>query len=130
MAHRRQRVLALLGLTLALVGCGEGETANRGRVCTAAGCLNGVVVTVDEAGERPLEVCVGEVCSAPGGRMLWLQVPVEGEVEVVVRVAGGGADVDRTTATATRIRPNGPNCGPECRTVRLRLTVEDQLIPA
>ena len=128
MAHRHHR--ALLALALALVGCGKPGSTNQGRDCTLAGCVNGIVVMVDQSGERPLEACVGEVCSAPGGPLLRLEVPIEDVVEVVVRVAGGGAEVARATATPTRSRPNGPTCDPECRTVRLRLTVEDRLIPA
>jgi len=52
------------------------------------------------------------------------------EVEVVVRVEGGGAEVARARAKTTESEPNGPGCGPRCSGVRLRLTVDDQLVPA
>ena len=127
---RSSTVAGLVALLLASAGCGQVEPAGRDQACTLIGCANGVEVQVDEQGERPLEACVGATCSAPGGPVLWVDVPVEGEVAVVVRVAGGGDEVDRIIATPTTRRPNGPTCGPECKTVRLRLTVDDQLVPA
>ena len=130
MLWRSSTVTGLVALVVASAGCGLAGPAGRDQACTAIGCADGVYVQVDEAGERPLEACVGATCSAPGGPVLWVKVPVDGEVEVVVRVAGGGDEVDRIIGTPTTRRPNGPTCDPECRTVRLRLTVEDRLIPA
>jgi len=119
-----------MALLVASTGCGQAGPAGQDQACTLIGCANGVEVQVDEPGERPLEACVGATCSLPSGPVLWVEVPVDGEVEVVVRVAGGGDEVDRTTARPTPRRPNGPTCGPECKTVRLRLTIDDKLVPA
>ncbi len=135
MLWRTSTVTGLVVLVVASAGCGQAgreqpSSAQAPPTCTLIGCANGVYVQVDEPGERPLEACVGATCSVPGGPLLWVVVPVDGEVAVVVRVAGGGDEVDRIIATPTTRRPNGPTCGPECKTVRLRLTVDDQLVPA
>jgi len=139
---KKPGVLRWIAVVAIVTGCGQNVSNGSGgggaRDCTLIGCVNGVTVTVDQAGERPLEVCVGPTCSEPAGsggtampgqEMLRLEVPVEDGVEIVVRVAGGGDVVARTTATPIRSRPNGPTCDPECKTVRLRLTVDDQLVP-
>ena len=94
------------------------------------GCGPPVFVIVDEPGERPLEVCVGAVCSPPGSAFPAIrEVQLGEEAEVVVRVAGGGAEAARTMTTPVQSKPNGEGCDPVCRSVRLRLTVDDQLVP-
>jgi len=85
---------------------------------------------VDQAGERPLEACVGATCSPPGANLSISDVTLGDDVEVVVRVTGGGDVVARTKAAPIRSQPNGKDCGPVCRAVRLRLTVDDRLVPA
>ena len=139
MARRRSAVLAGAALALAVLGCGRAaNTGNGGNdiACTLIGCGSSVVVTVDEPGERPLEACVAEACSLPGEsaasrRLLMIEdVRLGDSVEVVVRVAGGGSVVAQVTATPRTSQPNGPGCSPACRAVRLRLTVQDRLVPA
>ena len=121
-------VRLVAGLALALVaGCG-GNGLGGSRGCTEIGCVSGVFVTVDQPGGRPLEACVGEVCSPPNELSIVNLEPPEPTV-VVVRVAAGGAEVARATATPARNQPNGEGCPPVCRLVRLRLTVDDQLVP-
>ncbi len=125
------RPLASLALGMSLAGCGSVAST---RSCTEIGCMSRISVVVDEPGERPLEACVGAACSTADERApneLFLDgLEVGDDVEVVVRVAGGGADVARAKVAPGRHRPNGPGCPPECRSARLRLTVEDLLVPA
>ena len=133
MVRGRSAVLAGAALALAVLGCGRAaNTGNGGNdiACTLIGCGSSVVVTVDEPGERPLEACVAEACSPPGEQLMIEDVRLGDSVEVVVRVAGGGSTVAQVTATPRTSQPNGPGCSPECRAVRLRLTVEDRLVPA
>jgi hypothetical protein len=125
-------ILAAMALTG--FGCGEADSgqahSSGNQACTLIGCGAPVTVTVDQGGERQLETCVGAVCSPPGSDSLVLpEVQLGDAVEVVVRVSGGGDEVARLTARPTESRPNGEGCGPVCRAVRLRLTVEDQLVP-
>jgi hypothetical protein len=125
----RRAVLGGAALALAVLGCGRAGSDGSTRFCTLAGCAPPVVVEVDQPGERPLEACVGEVCS--GGVVAMIHDVALGDtVEVVVRVAGGGAEVARATARPVTSHPNGAECEPECRGIRLRLTVDDQLVPA
>jgi len=121
--------MAAVALALAVAGCGR-ASGPPALYCTAAGCAHSVTVTVDQPGERPLEACVGAVCSQPGADNPTLDVPLGDVVEVVVRVAGGGSEVARVTVKPVRSRPNGPRCTPECRSVRLRLTENGRLVPA
>ena len=136
MARQHHAVLAGVMLALAVLGCGqagEGVKAGNGgslRACTQIGCSNRVEVTVDQPGERPLEACVAGACSPPGDVLTIVGVQLGDVVEVVVRVAGGGDEVARTTAMPSDVRPNGLDCPVECRVVKLRLTVDDQLVPA
>ncbi len=128
---RHPTALVGVALALAVFGCGRiANTGNGGNSCTVVGCGSSVTVAVEQPGERPLEVCVGAVCSPPGDVLRIKDVPLSDPVEVVVRVAGGGAEVARATARPATSSPNGPGCLPECKAVRLRLTVDDQLLPA
>lgn len=133
MPHRRPTVLAGMALALAVAGCGGSGGSGGPQVCTAIGCTDQASVRVDQPGERPLEACVGAVCSPPG-EILTIDaargLQLGDTVEVVVQVAGGGALVARTSVIPTPVRPNGEKCPVECKAVRLRLTVDDQLVPA
>ena len=123
--------MGCLAVVLAFAGCGREGGAGGSGFCTLIGCAHPAVsVQVDQPGERPLEACVGAVCSRPGPVLVVDGVGLGDSVEVVVRVAGGGVEVARTTATPVTTRPNGPHCDPVCRSVRLRLTVDDRLVAA
>jgi len=99
--------------------------------CTLIGCGRMVEVVVDQPGERPLEACVGPNCSTTRGNSLEIWAGTERDtVHVVVRVAGGGDEVARTRTELRKSWPNGKRCGPPCKSARLRLTVDDQLVPA
>jgi len=122
-----------VALALVVAGCGQSGGSGGSRECTLIGCSDQMSVVVDQPGERPLEACVGAVCSPPGEVLSIGQngnLRLGDAVEVVVRVAGGGAEVARTTVPPVPVRPNGEECPPECKAVRLRLTVEDRLVPA
>lgn len=118
---------ALGCLVLALAASTAGSAGCRGS-CTEIGCVDGVSVTVDQPGERPLEACVGAVCTSGGEHLHVVGVPLGERVEVVVRVVGG-AEVARAVVPVEKTRPNGRGCPPVCRTARARLTVDDQLVP-
>ena len=119
-----------VALALAVTGCGQSGSAGGSRDCTLIGCSDQVTVMVDQPGGRPLQACVGTVCSPPGDVLVVDGVTLGDTVDVVVRVDRGGVEVARATATPSRVRPNGADCPPECRSARLRLTLDDQLVPA
>ena len=126
---RASGLLSGLALVLAAAACGKaGSGSGASGSCTQLGCGPAVVVTVDRS-TGPLEACVGPVCSAAAVFPSIQNVPLGDDVEVVVRRGGGGPVVARATAKPTRSRPNGKDCEPECRAIKLRLGADGRLVP-
>jgi hypothetical protein len=138
------RLAAVLIAALALPACGGGEeeagpgAGDPPRACTQIGCAGGVQVdVVDERararGVLVVRVCVDGECARQElpadpaerrGLHFELEVPDADTAEVTVRVRRAGGRIlgrGETSAPVERSRPNGPDCPPECRHVRVRL---------
>jgi hypothetical protein len=139
-------VVLLTPLMLALAGCSLfGTQEAPPRVCTLMGCVDSLVIDLvgqvpDEftvevipgeggawevrcAGDeahviRPGDGSLGVVCRP--GSVVFFEVAPE---EVAIRVTWEGDEVWQSSRPAYEsVRPNGPDCPPECRVARV--TVE------
>ena len=112
-----------------LAGCG-GDGGEMGRVCTAAACLNGLRMTLANppSGAFRIEAqAPGETvphaidCMSAQSCLLFFQDYMPAQVTIRVIAGSGTTTLDATPAYGA-VRPNGPDCPPECRQATVTVT--------
>lgn len=130
---------SLIVLSAACAQAAEGPQ----RVCTLAGCENGVSVLLGSAYATPVTVEIGPVdgpmqrgtCDDTIECTTGLFFPDLSAPELRVRVMSATDTITRTVRPDYRIvQPNGPDCPPTCRQAQVRLgdaaPVEDPPLPS
>lgn len=126
----RTRVMLLL-LFVSALSCGDGigSLLPPGRVCTLIGCVDGLGVFVQGAPQGPWRVEVSTDTGAtrtfdcaPGISCLGAFHPdlLPGRVTIVISANGRSQRYDTTLVTRVSY-PNGPQCGPACRSQTITL---------
>lgn len=104
------------------------------RACTQIGCSDGLTVQV--AGTTPQTFTVEaiapgvepRIAQSPGGQSGSSQFFFEDSTpeEVTIRITWNGGSVTETFRPSYEtVRPNGPNCPPECQQGRVLITVKE-----
>jgi hypothetical protein len=111
--------LLLIGAAV-LTGCGKLPYENT--VCTLIGCSNGLQVTIETQPSGPWRIeaaTSGEtrVFDCPTGSACpgaFFEGFLPSQVSITVTI-GGRTRTQLLTPTQRTVRPNGPQCGPECQ---------------
>jgi hypothetical protein len=99
-------------------------------VCTLIGCESGMTVHLASLPATPFRVEVrpaagqgavyvfecGSSAPIPCGQDIFFTDLIADHVFITVTAGGISRETEVTTVTYTSHRPNGPNCGPDCRT--------------